>query len=58
MEIFTNVFTYFSNAFIVLYFYLQCYFWYIIMGVFFAVIVGIEFHEKQFLFIDDERKVV
>lgn len=58
MEFMNQICVYFSNAFIVLYFYLQNYFWYIIMFVFFAIVALIEFHEKDYLFVDDERKVV
>lgn len=58
MEFLTHIINYFSNAFIVLYFYLQSYFWYIVIFSLLAVAAIIEFHEKEFLFVDDERKVV
>lgn len=49
---------YFANAFVALFFYIQDYFWYIIAFILFAVVGTIEFREKQYLFVDDERKVV
>ena len=58
MEIFNYIVTVFSNAFIVLCFYIQSYFWYIVIFALLATVGIIEFHEKDYLFVDDERKVI
>lgn len=52
------IITIFSNAFIVLSFYIQNYFWYIVLFSLLAIMAFTEFHEKDFLFVDDERKVI
>lgn len=53
-----DIMIYFANAFITLFFYFQSYFWYIVLFILFAICVIVEFKEKSFLYIDDERKVV
>ena len=58
MEILSLLLTYYANAFIVLYFYLQSYFLEIVMMGLMICLVIIEFKEKEFLFVHDERKVV
>ena len=58
MAVINTIVTVFSNAFITLYFYIQSYFGYIVIFALLAIMAGIEFHEKDFLFVDDERKVV
>lgn len=58
MEFFSLIMTYFANGFIVLYFYLQSYFVEIVLLTLCLICVFIEYKEKQFLFVHDERKVV
>lgn len=58
MELLTLIGTYFTNAFIVLYFYLQVYSAEIILLGLLLFCVYVEYKEKAFLFIDDERKII
>ena len=53
-----NLFIYLGNACIALLYYFQMYFWYIIMFILMMGMGAVEYHEKQHLYVDDERKVV
>ena len=53
-----TIFIVLKNAFISSFFYIQNYFFYFILLILFVICGCIEFHEKQFLFVDDERKVI
>jgi len=57
-EFFNMIGTVFQNAGIIIYFYIQMYFpFFIIAGI--LVIAGIiEYKEKRFLTVEDERKVI
>ena len=58
LEILNYISTIFTNAFIVCYFYLQMYFYQIVLFIILVIAGIIEFKEKEFLTVDDERKVV
>ncbi len=53
-----NIFIYFANAFITLYFYIHLYFWHFILLILCLIAAVVEFRSKEFLYIDDQRKVV
>lgn len=52
------IFTILANAFITLYMYFQLYFWHFLLFVLCMVCVVLEYKEKGFLYVDDQRKVV
>lgn len=53
-----NIGIMYANALITLYFYAQMYFWHFILLVLCVVAAIIEYRQKEFLYIDDQRKVV
>lgn len=55
---FQSIMVYFANGLLTLFFYFQNYFWYIVMFFLFLIVGGLEFKEKQHLYVDDERKVI
>lgn len=53
-----NFLIYISNGAIALWYYFTSYFWYFVLFGLLTTAGFVEFHEKQFLFVDDERKMV
>lgn len=53
-----NFLIYISNGCIATWYYILSYFWYFVLLALLITAGVIEFKEKQFLFIDDERKIV
>lgn len=58
MDFFTLVSVYFMNAFIVLYFYFQLYFWQMVLFIIMLICLIIECKEKDFHYVHDDRKVI